>query len=53
MGLFMEVTECGVISENCEGASFQVNPPFLEGVNDGQHFLLMGSVVSFSRVHLP
>src|SRR4051794_17901298 len=53
VGLLVEMTEGGMVSEDGEGATFEVDSPFLEGVDDGKHFFLMCGVVPFSRVHLP
>jgi hypothetical protein len=35
VGLLVEVTEGGVVRENGEGPTFEVDSPFLEGVDDG------------------
>jgi len=35
VGLLVEVTEGGVVSENGEGPTFEVDSPFLEGVDYG------------------
>src|SRR4051794_41609000 len=51
MGLFGEMREGGVVGEKGKGAAFEVDPPFLERVDYGQHLLLMSGIVSFGRVH--
>src|SRR3954454_10257272 len=53
MGLLVEMTEGGMVGENGEWAAFEVDPPFLECMDDGQHLLLVSSVVAFGGVHFP
>src|SRR4051812_6167571 len=43
----------GMVGENGEWAAFEVDLPFLECVDDGQHLLLVSGIVTFGRVHFP
>ena len=41
-----------MISEHYEVPPLQIHLPFAESMHDGEGLFLMGSIVSFMRVHL-